>query len=80
MGDRIQQGEGWRLSPSMGEAESTQVGACMMAILHQEISAELHRALKMEAASRSMTLKDLVTGLLTDEMQEVGALEEDEDE
>ena len=54
-----------------------------MAILHQEIPAELHRALKMEAASRSMTLKDLVTGLLTDEMLDLGhvdAIEDDTDE
>ena len=51
-----------------------------MAILHQEIPAELHRALKMEAASRSMTLKDLVTGVLTDEMVEVGQIEEGEND
>lgn len=67
----------------MGEAESAKVSARIMAILHQEIPAELHRALKMEAASRSMTLKDLVTGLLTDEMLDLGhvdAIEDDTDE
>lgn len=42
-----------------------------MAILHQEIPDELHRQLKMEAASRSMTLKDLIVGVLADEINRI---------
>lgn len=42
-----------------------------MAILHQEIPDDLHRQLKMEAASRSMTLKDLIVGVLTDEITRI---------
>ena len=47
-------------------------------ILHLPIPADLKHALKVDAAKRKMTLKDLVVGVLTDEMQEVGALEEGE--
>ena len=49
-----------------------------MAILHQEIPDPLHRQLKMEAASRSVTLKDLITVLLASGIAQLDVLKEDQ--